>query len=808
MQKITFKGFKALDNSEELQLTIDELSSKNNYFENTDISKSQKLRIWIDIDGKISDIDINKFNIYDNLIIEKLKSIEYISVVSSSHFESEKWSFNKEKKIYEMDESIPKFSYRITYINEYCDNLDDLKNIVIHEKQEELKNIFSGTDISIGVDKGNILNIDLSVYRRGMSKMRCVNAYKYKQQDTRINKLLKGEIIDTLITYIPENAKLKKYISTNDKVNNKDIKKEKIKTIDKEIVINDNNRDLKELLDSLSSKRYDELYYWIRVYWVFINEKLNLDLFEYFSKKSKFYDKEKNDKILNKFKKCDGYKISTLYFWLKEDNYNIFVKLQKTRKDFWNIIQEMNHSDLSKLYFSITPTKYVVSSKTGWYEYNHNNILVNTNKVPSSLLNNLSDELQGYVIEQRNLLLPTDENYNIKNSFIKKAYISLGNSRNIKCVIDYLTNLYLVDNLDDLLDSKISLLAFNNCLYDMNIKSFRNINTDDYITKTTKYEINKKSNPQIRIKINNLIKSIFEDENLEEYWKIITGLSLFTTKMQSLFIHVGTGGNGKGVLATILRNCLGEYFLTAENTFLTTSFKAGSPNPTLANSKGTRYLFISEPDDGKDSKFNIDFIKTMTGGDPICTRDLYKSNIEFIPQFSANVQCNNKPELGKIDKGIVRRIKIIPYPFNFVDNPSKLNERKRDYELNEQIIKDEFKNEFMLMLIEKATEFYNKDISKDIKIPEKVLEKTTDYIDDNNPIKNWIESRLIITSNNPCDKIELKLLLNLYNENAEKQLDIKEFKKYMEYNSIEYFRSNGKSYFKNIILNKENDNEE
>ena len=346
----------------------------------------------------------------------------------------------------------------------------------------------------------------------------------------------------------------------------------------------------------------------------------------------------------------------------------------------------------------------------------------------------------------------------------------------------------------------------------MGIKKFREIRTDDYVSKTCKYkapiilkngEIKPNYNTEIRKKIDNVIYSIFEDNDMCEYYKVITSLNLFTTKLQNLIIHQGSGGNGKGILSTILRFCLGDYFLVAENTFLTSSFKAGSPNPTLADSKSVRYLYVSEPDDGKDSRFNVDFIKSTTGGDPITTRALYGKNITFIPQFSVQVQCNAKPKLGKIDKGIVRRIKIIPYLLNFVDNPKAPTDRRRDYNLVDEINKEEFRNEFILMLIEKAVYYFDKDYAKDIKIPDRVSEETNEYFDDNNPIKEWIEANIIIT-NNENDKIKTTDVHKMYNDDddVDTHLNAKDMMTYMKFNGFVTKKSNGTNWYTKCKLIK------
>jgi putative DNA primase/helicase len=469
----------------------------------------------------------------------------------------------------------------------------------------------------------------------------------------------------------------------------------------------------------------------------------------------------------------------------------------------WELIENMNQEDLSNLYYSLNKNKYIVGL-LGWYEYNDMYILkcVSNNKTyPISLLNDVSNVLKNHVTKIRNQITPSTDDYKFKMKIYKTAYNKLGSSTFTKGIMEFLKKLYYVEDIENKLNSNNSLFPFNNCVYDMTIKEFRKIKPDDYITITSQYPINQQTNQEIRKEINDLLKSIFEEDELIEYFKIISGLGLFTTKQQKLFIHTGSGGNGKGVLSNVIRLCLGQLFITGENTFLTTSYKAGAPNPTLADAQGKRYLSISEPDNGTDEcKFNIDLIKTITGGDPVTARGLYKDNVTYIPQFSLNIQCNNKPNLSKLDDGILRRINIIPYKFKFVDNPKLANERKRDYNLIDRIKQQDFINEFMLMLIEKATEYINIDVSK-IKIPSSVLDETKDYIEENNPIIHWLQNNIQIT-NNPKDRIKTSDMHRNYNddENNEKRLSSVEFSKYMKFNGFEYKTIRGQRYYKGCVF--------
>ena len=504
---------------------------------------------------------------------------------------------------------------------------------------------------------------------------------------------------------------------------------------------------------------------------------------------------------LNLLFKSEGIKFS-----IKKHNIELLEELNKLVSleddimedtQFWDMLKLMNHSDLAKEYYKLNPNKYIYSIISGWYEYNDNNVLKNSKTAPYSLISSISNTLQEHFTEKRNKLLPTMETYDECMKLFKKAYVNVGTSTYVDGITKFLGNLYLIDRIDDKIDDNINLLAFDNCLYDYSIKDFRPIKTTDYISKTTKYSLDKNSNSILRAEIIKTIKSIFPNDEMYNYWMDTTALSFVTNKFESIYLQVGTGGNGKGLLSSILIKALGDYAYTADNTFLTSTIKGGAANPTLAKCKGIRYLLISEPDDGSDeTKFNIDFIKLITGGDIITTRDLFKSNIEYKPQFTPFLQCNKIPKLPKIDGGIKRRLKIIPFPFNFVENPTKSNEKKVDLTLKEKI-DQKYYNEFMLLLIERITNFNDTSIT----IPKEVKEETNEYFESNDPVKGWFNFNYeLMTGNDDKEKKKNKIksseMFNLYNDNPDNtKLSNVKFMEYMKLNGIPLYSSMGYKYF-------------
>ena len=549
------------------------------------------------------------------------------------------------------------------------------------------------------------------------------------------------------------------------------------------------------IMENIDEARADDYDSWLLLHMVFINEKLNYELFNDFSKKSKKYNEHKNNSILKNIQPKKGLTKASLYYWLKQDNPEAFKTLMQTNNYFFDE-KNINNHQLAILYYNMNPSQYIFDETIGWYSYNKFNILrYHKKESPTSLLNDISLKLQLWLDELKKGILLNDEAFNAKMKILKHAYKTVGSSSFIKGVIDYLKNMYKVEDLIKKIDNNKNVIAFENMLYDLEIGHFRRINYDDYIVKTTKYNINIKANPTIRKQIQNLLWTIFENERVIDFWKLSTALSCFGKSFESLYIHTGRGRNGKGVLSTILKAILGDYFLIADNTFLTTAFRSGQANPILANSKGARFLLVTEPDNGTaECALNLDFVKSMTGNDEITARKLFEDNITFKPFFSLTLQCNQKPKLSKIDKAIEERLKIINYPFTFVDNPILPNQRKKDNNLKDEVIKEEFINEFMLMLLEVATN--DKDIPY-IELPEEVKAQNKEYIDENNSVLSFLKEMYDIT-NDEKDKILSSDLLTKYKRFSEdEKMDSRKFKKLMEYNGFESDRKTaGIFYFK------------
>ncbi|WP_353171054.1 hypothetical protein, partial [Flavobacterium sp.] len=474
---------------------------------------------------------------------------------------------------------------------------------------------------------------------------------------------------------------------------------------------------------------------------------------------------------------------------------------------FFKALELISHSTVASIFYERNPSKYVYSNFSGWYSYNEFNILKNTgDKLPADFYSDISKTVGEYLLHIRNRMKPNDPSYIKDNKNINKLLKDVGNASYLKGVVVFLKEKYTSPDIDEKIDNSVNLLAFNNMVFDKTIMEFRDIVPSDYISKSTKYSM-AESNKKIRKDIKEIIHSIFENDEVENYFLNIKAHSLFGNTSESCIIQVGRGGNGKGIVSMLEKVALGDYISTTENTFLTSSVAQGSANPTLASSKGIRNLVVSEPADtdmfGRETSLNTAFLKLITGNDDIKTRQLYNGNIAFLPQFTPFIQCNTLPNIKKVDDGLIRRIKVITFPFSFVENPTEEFQRKIDRRLKSKINCEEYGREYILLLLETL----KKNINIELPIPKVIQEATSNYFADHNPIVEFIKTCIRRVDPNLKMRIKATELKLHFDSVIENKIHIREFIRVMGVNGFDTINPNGSKVFKDIeIIENEADN--
>ena len=156
------------------------------------------------------------------------------------------------------------------------------------------------------------------------------------------------------------------------------------------------------------------------------------------------------------------------------------------------------------------------------------------------------------------------------------------------------------------------------------------------------------------------------NQELVAYVQRAVGYSLTgMTSEQILFFLWGLGSNGKSTFVEAVRALFGDYGQQAPiDMFM--SGNRGSARPELARLPGARFLAAVETGEGR--RLDETLVKTLTGGDTIATRTLYRDVFEFQPAFKAWIATNHLPDIKGVDEAIWRRIRLIPFTVAFAPN--------------------------------------------------------------------------------------------------------------------------------------------
>ena len=394
-------------------------------------------------------------------------------------------------------------------------------------------------------------------------------------------------------------------------------------------------------------------------------------------------------------------------------------------------------------------------------------------------------------------------------------------------------------NFYDKLDSNINLIGFNNGVYDLEQDDFRKGRPEDYITMSTNIDFITYDPNSIEMKgIHKFINEILTIKSVREYViKLMASFICGSTRSEKFHVWSGSGGNGKSKLIELLEKCLGDYAGKMNVSNLTQKRgSAGQANPELARTKGKRFINMQEPDE--QCKLNVGLMKEMTGGDRIIARALFKEPIEFKPQFTMVLTCNDKPELPPDDDGTWRRIVLVEYRSKFRHDPvgtwmdsndqpitthnHKLNIENNistDYwcplsDQNPQFPIDETVNEkfesWKEPFISYLIEIYKKNKDIDLREPDEVKEYTKKYREANQHFKDFINDKIVFDMN--CNtRVRLECMYSEYriwyrdnNGGSVGQKKQKDFKIFMDKEYIDYWDDEiscyGKGYRAYIII--------
>ncbi|MGW3421298.1 phage/plasmid primase, P4 family [Streptomyces phaeochromogenes] len=145
-----------------------------------------------------------------------------------------------------------------------------------------------------------------------------------------------------------------------------------------------------------------------------------------------------------------------------------------------------------------------------------------------------------------------------------------------------------------------------------------------------------------------------------KYLQRLMGATLAGENVDQIFVvHMGDGGNGKGVFLDAAHSIMGEYATIGQQETFTR--KSGSTRipADLASFDKKRVVLVDELNDGQ--KMDEALLKNVTGGGSIKAESKGQNPWEYKPKFLLHFRTNYMPDLPA-DPSTLRRFRLVKWP--------------------------------------------------------------------------------------------------------------------------------------------------
>lgn len=300
---------------------------------------------------------------------------------------------------------------------------------------------------------------------------------------------------------------------------------------------------------------------------------------------------------------------------------------------------------------------------------------------------------------------------------------------------------YLNRKAEAVFDSYHHLVPFTNGVYDLRDKCFRLPRENEFISVTVGYDYQETHFKDVDA----LIDSCMTDTETSKALKIYLGSILHATnKDEKVVFWVGSGGNGKSLIDTILRYTLGAFYMVLPASVYTNYEKDHNrASSVMAQLKNKRLTVCSETDET--TKFMTPNFTRTSGGDAVSARHLRKDQEMFEPTHKSLIHTNYLPTFSSIEEALFRRIVVIWFRNLFKEShmidPTNPYHKLRDDTLKTKVKSYDFRLQMMNLMIhyyaiyEREGFYHSQDI----------LDANNAYRKDLEVVLSWARDNLLYT---------------------------------------------------------------
>jgi phage/plasmid-associated DNA primase len=251
-----------------------------------------------------------------------------------------------------------------------------------------------------------------------------------------------------------------------------------------------------------------------------------------------------------------------------------------------------------------------------------------------------------------------------------------------------------------------------------------------------------------------------------DYYFSFLGYSMTgdSEKIQEFYYIRGQkASNGKSMPLEVLTKIMPNYVVKLENNLLESTY--GSRHKEISTWKGIRLGWVNEL---TKKKQDADFIKDLADGTAKRHQVMYGTMDNMNISLKLCIVSNNTFNTNA-DKGIARRLRILQFDSEFIDDLKEDNYETHQFIKNSnlaELLKTKYKHAFMDLIFQYSKKCYSNkdDLIKLCKYPDDWKQQSEDVVEQNNRFKEFFEENIESVKDGEISNKDLKDILSTYRE--------------------------------------------
>jgi putative DNA primase/helicase len=260
------------------------------------------------------------------------------------------------------------------------------------------------------------------------------------------------------------------------------------------------------------------------------------------------------------------------------------------------------------------------------------------------------------------------------------------------------------------------------------------------ISKQVKYDPDAKCPEFLRF-----LRLVQPNKEHREYLQRLMGYTIIgeVGRDQIFALHIGKGGNGKGVFLDCCKYVMGEYAVSGQRDTFVRKQNSNRIPADIASYEGMRMVLVDELNDGQ--KLDDGLLKEITGGGTIKAEAKMMNPWEYTPKFTLHFRTNVMPDLPA-DQAILRRFR----PVKWTEYPAPSEWDSFTDEFNATVFQYLTRKEgpgILNWVLEGTREYLEKGLS----VPADLQEEAVDMLEEGDPFLIFMAENAMVAPGTRLD---------------------------------------------------------